>query len=935
MNISIKLNTSKIILSIVTIGTLGFTAQSQINFEGIGATSTPSQFSHFMQSQRGEMAYADVDSDGDMDVLIMGEYSGSSTNGHANLYLNDGQGSFYSKVNHGITGRNYSRIDFGDIDGDNDPDLIVTGSTPSGTKIVELYTNDGTGMFTIVTSTTINPGYRGEIKFIDIDGDSDLDIYVSGDTPTGVNTSLHLNDGSGNFALATGIPFIGLTGSAFDFADIDGDNDLDILITGVDGSGLKLTNLFLNDGNGGFTLDASANFENVGWGTVVFEDIDGDNDMDVVIAGALNTAGVNATLFYKNDGNGNFTLISTGATALVTPAHVGSITFADFNNDGDKDLFITGITLPANNRITELYDNDGNGNFTLNTTSFAGVRFSSSICIDFNNDNNIDLMYLGQDASSSITKYYINDGSGVLEQVPGTPFSSLYSGDIDFADIDGDNDLDLLISGRKTGSITSLYENDGNGIYTLIPTTPFTNTRTGSNAFADVDGDGDLDVLITGVTSTSVTVSNLYINDGNGNFNLSANSISNVRNSAVAFADIDGDNDLDLLITGTNQTGASSSAISELYLNDGSGIFSLVSGTPFFSVEYSTTNFADVDGDNDLDVLITGRQNNGIPISRLYINDGSGAFTISTGASFINIEKAGVDFADVDGDNDLDVLLSGLTNTVLYQNDGNGNYSIVSGTPFTGVASSSVKFTDLDGDNDLDVLICGNGNVATGSFTGLYTNDGLGNYTLEINQPFIYVNQGAITFGDIDGDGDTDLAMMGLPSDGQESSSLFRNTTCIVTSISITTSIINQTITANENSSGVTYQWLNCDGYSVINGETLQNFTATTNGDFACEITKGCTVDTTLCTNISGLGIENNTVSSELLIYPNPTNGELNIKISGLNIIETKIVDITGKVVFTTNLINNSIDVSSLTNGIYFLQVQTKEGLLTQKFIKE
>jgi hypothetical protein len=91
--------------------------------------------------------------------------------------------------------------------------------------------------------------------------------------------------------------------------------------------------------------------------------------------------------------------------------------------------------------------------------------------------------------------------------------------------------------------------------------------------------------------------------------------------------------------------------------------FTEVTGTPFTGVAQSSIAFADVDGDNDLDVLITGLnfmgQPPGVRISKLYTNDGVGNFTEVFGTPFAGVEEGSIAFADVDGDNDQDVLITG------------------------------------------------------------------------------------------------------------------------------------------------------------------------------------------------------------------------------------------------------------------------------------
>jgi hypothetical protein len=132
-----------------------------------------------------------------------------------------------------------------------------------------------------------------------------------------------------------------------------------------------------------------------------------------------------------------------------------------------------------------------------------------------------------------------------------------------------------------------------------------------------VDGDGDQDVLITGQNSSSQRIAELYTNNGSEGYSLvSETPFDGVWLSSIAFADVDGDDDQDVMITGQN---SSFQRIAKLYTNNGSEGYSLVNATPFDGVDSGSIAFADVDGDSDQDVLIIGR-NSSLLISKLYRN---------------------------------------------------------------------------------------------------------------------------------------------------------------------------------------------------------------------------------------------------------------------------------------------------------------------------
>ena len=133
--------------------------------------------------------------------------------------------------------------------------------------------------------------------------------------------------------------------------------------------------------------------------------------------------------------------------------------------------------------------------------------------------------------------------------------------------------------------------------------------------------------MLSGLEESLNVSSILYTNDGVGNFSEAIDEFfEGVRTSSVAFSDIDGDNDLDVLISGEF---ISFSGITRLYINDGDGIFSEAVNNPFTEVYSGKVAFADVDGDGDEDVLVTGlmADNTVTHTAKLYLNNGQGVFT--------------------------------------------------------------------------------------------------------------------------------------------------------------------------------------------------------------------------------------------------------------------------------------------------------------------
>ena len=293
-----------------------------------------------------------------------------------------------------------------------------------------------------------------------------------------------------------------------------------------------------------------------------------------------------------------------------------------------------------------------------------------------------------------------------------TTVTNLYDsrqGSVAMADIDNDSDLDLLITGNNaqlSNRKTTLYSNDGLGNFTEITGTGLSNwSELGNTAFADVDG--DVDLFMTGYDSQNSGFSKLYLNDGTGTFSeIASNPFEALKGSSLAFLDMDNDNDMDIIISGVNNNDEKKTT---LYENDGFGNYSLVNNTSFEGVQSPDISTADSDGDGDVDILLNGMNDSFDNICHLYINDGTGSFNLLNGTPFITTSIGTVDFADFDNDNDMDILVTGFGGAEfaahIYENQGMNNFILVDS--LVKVYFSTTAIGDIDGDNDLDAVIVG------------------------------------------------------------------------------------------------------------------------------------------------------------------------------------------------------------------------------------
>ena len=321
---------------------------------------------------------ADLDGDGDMDILSA-SYSSHKLSWYENT---DGEGTFGSEQI--IATNTLGKFIFAaDLDGDGDIDVI---SASGGTSFVAWYENtDGQGNF---GPQQVIQGYSSvwSIYVSDIDGDGDMDIIAASEfscfDPFS-RIAWYENDGLGNFSSPKDILVFFATQPASVYAsDLDGDGDMDVLSAiGGEDSISWFENL---DGQGNFgprqiiTLNAA-------FATSVYaSDINGDGDIDVISA----SSGDNKIAWYENlDGQGTFS-----SQKIITTAAFGanSVYASDIDGDSDMDILVAAASIDS---IAWLENLDGLGNFGfLQYITFNADGAWSVYAIDIDGDTDIDVL---------------------------------------------------------------------------------------------------------------------------------------------------------------------------------------------------------------------------------------------------------------------------------------------------------------------------------------------------------------------------------------------------------------------------------------------------------------------------------------------------------------------------------------------------------------
>ncbi|WP_324671430.1 FG-GAP-like repeat-containing protein [Hymenobacter sp. GOD-10R] len=654
----------------------------------------------------------DVDGDGDTDLLV-------TTNSSEGLpkvttYLNNGSGAFTSATQLTLRG-SYISLEMGDIDGDGDLDLVVPNNGLLNGQL-DTYLNNGQGTFTLVAGSAANLISIGQFSLRDADGDGDLDIFTTGYS----GVVVYFNNGSGTFSNPRSTP-VGVGAKYLAIGDLDNDGDLDVISAPY--SYLNTASVRFNDGLGTFTgtqelpISILPNDADLG-------DIDGDGDLDFVVA-SNSTKAVDIRL---NNGAGVFS--GTGSVPVGKGGQPARVYLRDIDGDGDLDI----LTSSTDNSVS-IRLNDGKGNFSGNQEIPAGNNPYYFFVRDTDNDGDLDFITTSYDVvqvqvngANSLLVTSVNPSRNARAAQRDVPIGATFSQNIANSTATRNS---LKVFSQQAGGLLPSQPLVSNSFFVFTPTTNF---KPGEK----------VSVTITrGVeTSTGQNLANPQVYQfttavapSPGNFIGGSDTPGGGR---LAVGDLDGDKDLDYVTF----SGA-------VRLNDGTGVYTAGQQVSFNGLPRNVA-LSDVDGDGDLDLLLS--VNNGQGIVYVRLNNGSANFS-GTQQVLVGQEPYGLAVGDVDADGDIDLITSnGSSSSVSVRfNDGLGNFT---GTTVVTVNSqpTSVALGDIDNDGDLDLLV-GNYNTYTVS---VRLNNGLGGFSGN-QEVTVGLNPNNLALGDVDGDGDLDF----------------------------------------------------------------------------------------------------------------------------------------------------------------------------------
>lgn len=552
------------------------------------------------------------------------------------------------------------------------------------------------------------------------------------------------------------------------------------------------------------------------------------------------------------------------------------------------------------------------------TAGISNFFYASLDWGDFDNDGYKDVIVSGgidttgdHSADQSAVKLFRNKQDGTFEEVV-TPMYGLHLGAVKFVDVDNDADLDVVICGQNYADITkyylTVYENDG---AKFKKKQDLDGLIYASLSFADIDNNGTLDMLVTGASQAHGTAAQkafVYTNE-KGMFKKSSIALPGVQNGQAEFADIDADGDMDILIMGTDKD---DKYILKTFSND-AATFTEKQSLP--GMYLGGLAFGDFNADGYPDFAVMGDDTNDDYAALIYKN---------TKGTFAEYKKLkGVDsssgttpvaWADYDNDGDLDLLLAGTDEdyndvSLTYKNN-NGKFHLTN-EGIQGLGGNvSLGWADIDNDNDVDALVSGwytdkKGNYTSGTL--LHKNT-----TVKANlAPSAPTNLTTTTAGNA-----VTFAWDAATDDTTNSNGLFYMLQVGTTKGAHDVAyypVYGTTWTLKGIGSGPFYWSLTTVDAAYVQSSVAEGTSVTLGTD---KVEKE---------------------AANVLVYPNPIQEEAKVTLpKHLTNARWSVYDINGRRVLAAQKMtsNGVVNMAALTSGTYVLKITTANAVVTKKIVK-
>jgi hypothetical protein len=760
---------------------------------------------------------------------------------------------------------NPGNVKVGDLNGDDHDDIVVSSGIEDNTGI---YLSNGNGTFDEIieyAGPVVGSGY-GTIEIADIDGDNDNDILIAGLTVAYILE----NQGNGNFSSLPDV-FMGSYCQGFITGDWDGDDDLDFAWANQTNGGVTIN---LNNGDGTFPTLGNAFYSSGNQSEeLVAGDFDEDGIVDLVVANGF----FNNFAFLKGHGDGRF-----GSLALLTNYGASGFCSADFDNDGDVDMMGLNSYTPC---ALALSRNNGDGSFM--ETEFTATANNSEVCAagDFNEDGNVDVAV----HSSQGFHIHFGNGDGTFDEFITFESANIGAGGertICTGDFNGDGNLDLAGSRIAADNVALVYGN-GAGSFSapIVYTDGIQYARTIIAAHLNSDSYEDLVI-------TSNSTDQVFVYFGTSTQDLSEPLIFNTPGAPEGLAAFDANED------GANDILVVSPNANKLFVfagnNDQTFDAAVEFDTPTGSNPTKGTH-ADINNDTHQDFICAFYQANAVGV---FFGDGAGNFlpAISFDVDRRPINVLTADF-NLDGASDFASLNSSVNNMSVVLNNSafvssDGPLAFCVGEDVVLTASEGYSYEWNNGAESQSITVSD-----PGEYYCAVTNQS-GSCTLITSSVLVEVYQGQTVTLDLDSTLVCSNAGSFFLSGGSPFGGQFSGTGVVANQFN--------PATAGPGTYVITYQYE--DAGSCTNASATDEITVE------------------LCIGVSEL-------ENDVSIYPTNTTGIVNI-ICPMHS-QVVLYESSGKIVKQQTLFNsnNTIDLSEFSDGIYLLKINNEDREVISKIV--
>jgi hypothetical protein len=898
------------------------------------------------QNETINPTFVDIDGDGDLDIMV------NNQSGEFVFYENVGTlnaPAFAAPVTNPFSlllnvVRGNSQPTFADLDNDGDLDLVIGSefNNSGSNEILFYFENTGTVNAPVFAAPLENPFSlnptgpfyeMNHAKLIDIDGDGDFDIlvgteYYDGDynTPDGI-FKYYENTGTASlpaFAAEVENPF-GLTGPqrgfAFDVADIDNDGDLDI-VAGEDGyygnffvwEGCTPTTSTINPtaicsyiAPSGAVYNTSGTFVDI---------IPNSTDCDSIITINLTVDPIAEQTFTDNA----ITICDNGPTTLQLSSSQNDVNYYLRNDLNDT---IVDGPIAGNGSTVDF----STGNLTVNTTYNVYVeKLIPTKGLEFDDGNfsqkEVDC---GSDPSVQISGTTITLEAWIY---PTDWHNSLSSGNI-INNEENSPDKGYML---RCGNNGQLGFTVGDGAWTdlLSPTGTLT-LNTWQHVAATYDGT-TMVLYVDGVevasSNETVTIAQssepLIIGNYTGGGRPFLGSLDEVRIWSVGRSETEIVDNMNECLTGSEtglqayyqfEDGTGSTTVSDQTANGNDGTLQNMDENTAWVNGSAVCSSCNLVLAETATVSISTPPTVSIPAGDEEICIGETVnITPSTGGTWMSSDAA---VATITNAGEVNSLTAGT-----------GDMTLTDGT--TGCSNEPGTATITVNPDPTVTIPAGDEEICLGETVNITPSTG-GTWVSSDATVATITNA-----GEVDGlsAGTADMTF----TDGTTGCSNGSGTATITVNPALDVTVTNNTTSLTANAASATYQWLDCDdNNSVISGATSQTFTPTSNGNYAVEITENGCSDTSDCEVINTLGVDENAFGANINIYPNPTNGKVNVNLGKhASAVKMKLVSVQGQelLVQEVNDSSTTVDMSSYPQGVYILHLSSGDEQFFHRIIK-